>query len=188
MLPHLGTAGGQDFQQQNDQSLVGSSGPDITFGNSSKDQIHVGDSTANTSVPVDDGKESNVGDSIRKDIDSSSLAEEQQKSLENNSLEDLKVNQAPGSNLPPQLQGEGEAITNQLLEYILQDLSGEGLDHLINRPAKRQQGKFSNFNSNSTVIMSAVVSRSNFSCRSESLVPCPVQWHKNRPLCDRALR
>lgn len=45
----------------------------------------------------------------------------------------------PGSNLSPQLQAEGEAYTNELLEYLLQDLSAEGLDHLINRQSRRQQ-------------------------------------------------
>jgi len=43
------------------------------------------------------------------------------------------VQTAPGSNLPPQLQAEGEALTNELLQYLLQDLSNEGLEFLINR-------------------------------------------------------
>ena len=57
--------------------------------------------------------------------------------------EDVRAPPAqPGANLPPQLQAEGEAFTNELLEYLLQDLSAEGLDHLINRQTRRQQGKF----------------------------------------------
>ena len=52
--------------------------------------------------------------------------------------EDVRPPQAqPGANLPPQLQAEGEAFTNELLEYLLQDLSAEGLDHLINRQTRR---------------------------------------------------
>ena len=53
----------------------------------------------------------------------------------------------PGSNLSPQMQAEGEALMNELLQYLLQDLSKEGLDHLINRQTRRQQGKsFLDFN------------------------------------------
>ena len=35
------------------------------------------------------------------------------------------------------MQAEGEALTNELLEYLLQDLSNEGLDHLLNRQTRR---------------------------------------------------
>lgn len=43
----------------------------------------------------------------------------------------------PGANLSPSMQAEGEALTNELLEYLLQDLSNEGLDHLLNRQTRR---------------------------------------------------
>ena len=54
-----------------------------------------------------------------------------------NSREEGRETATPGQNLPPQLQAEGEAYVNELLEYLLQDISSEGLDHLINRSARR---------------------------------------------------
>ena len=39
--------------------------------------------------------------------------------LAENSLDDPRVNTTPGDNLSPQLQAEGEAFTNELLEYLL---------------------------------------------------------------------
>ena len=65
-------------------------------------------------------------------------------SLTENSLE----KPTPGSDLSPQMQAAGEAFTNELLEYLLQDLSNEGLDHLLNRQTRRQQGKSLFLNSN----------------------------------------
>ena len=47
----------------------------------------------------------------------------------------------PGANLPPQLQAEGEAIVNELMEFLKQDLHPERMEQMINRVARRQQGK-----------------------------------------------
>ena len=56
-----------------------------------------------------------------------------------NSREEGRETATPGQNLPPQLQAEGEAFTQELLEYLLQDVSSaEALDHLINRTTRRQ--------------------------------------------------
>ena len=48
----------------------------------------------------------------------------------------------PGQNLSPQLQAEGESFVEEIMQYLLADVtSPDQLDHLINRPTRRQQGK-----------------------------------------------
>lgn len=64
-------------------------------------------------------------------------SDEQLQPLAESSQQESQRLAAPGMNLPPQLQAEGEAYVNELLEYLLQDISSEGLDHLINRSARR---------------------------------------------------
>ena len=41
------------------------------------------------------------------------------------------------ANMSPQMQAQLESYSNEVLEYLLQDLSNEGLDLLINRQTRR---------------------------------------------------
>ena len=139
MLPHLAP------DRLEDPSLAMSGGPDITFG--IRDPM---DTTVNTS-PLQGSKEEEIMSmaprstrdpqdiGFRKGTQLSAVEDPQPtQKIPETPPEDVRAQPAqPGANLPPQLQAEGEAFTNELLEYLLQDLSAEGLDHLINRQTRR---------------------------------------------------
>ena len=77
---------------------------------------------------------SNINNSLllsSEDKKEPSAKEDQLNQLNEDSTE--KALPAAGTNLSPQMQAEGESLTNELLQYFLQDLSAEGLDLLINR-------------------------------------------------------
>ena len=147
VLPHLGLG-------LEEQSLVNQSqGPDATIGVG-----HGGaETTANTVTQHDESKEETQkgGDSYPPQsphlvIDKDSKESPRRTELSNPAPEvsphplvqgSNDKPAEPGANFPPSLTAEGEALTNELLQYILHDLSNEGLDHLINRQTRRQQGK-----------------------------------------------
>ena len=75
------------------------------------------ETTANTTTGLEESKEEHKGDSKAFSDQEVSKDDPNQPLLEENSLE--RALPVPGSNLPPQLQAEGEAFTNELLQYLL---------------------------------------------------------------------